>query len=372
MKLRLALLAFVLPSVVAAAPPAHKLPSGKEHSPPALLNEVDARLWLNTRGSDGYDLSAWVEMTGFVSKTDSARIEWRQNGKLLATAKCTLDVSGKYGSGECAYRDTPLKVKGDIDAELIYWDDQAEKDYLVRTFKVKVYHWAGQWETWQIVPDDVLSAGWLVMGYENREDGTYRHLGLWAWFSNGDNLSNASLRCTVNGTKKLPDFDVDPQGGTDTGTIEADTQPKNGERVTYRWQKTNLMFGLLWGRRDTLKWDMPKGQPKDTVLSDNPGKWDCFLRKDGKAIRELLFTVDSNGMVQQDEMQTAKDAIPVVSNHVALIDLRLTKDSQTFDKRIVPAAMKKSLGFGLPWPSHPKVKTIQATFPPKSGQPDPK
>jgi hypothetical protein len=61
-----------------------------------------------------------------------------------------------------------------------------------------------------------------------------------------------------------------------------------------------------------------------------------------------------------------------VSNKIALIDLRLTKDSQSFDKRINPAAMKKSMGYGLPWPTHPKVKIIQASYPPKFGQPDPK
>jgi len=371
MKSVVGILAILVPGLAVAAPPSGKMPLGREHNPPVVLNEVDARLWLNTRGDQGYDFSSWIEFTGVTSPTDGARIEWRQNGKLLATAKCKLDVSGRYATSSCNYDGTPLKAKGDVDASLIYWDDHAEKDYLVRTFKVKVY-WTGQWETWQIVPDDLLSAGGVVMGYENREDGTYRHVGLWAWFSSGDYLSNSSLRCTVNGTKKLPDFAVDPQGGSDTGTIEADTQPKNGERVTYRWQKMNLMFELLWGRRESLKWDMPKNQPKDTVLSDNPGNWGCFLRKDGKAIRELLFTVDKNGMIQQDEMQSAKDAIPVVSNHVALIDLRLTKDSATFDKRIVPAAMKKSLGFGLPWPTHPKVKTIQASYPPKSGQPDPK
>jgi hypothetical protein len=173
----------------------------------------------------------------------------------------------------------------------------------------------------------------MYMGYDNREDGTYRHLSLRLWFSNGDYLSQSSLGCTANGTKKLPDFAVDPQGGGGTGNIEADTQPTNGERVTYRWQKMDLMFELLWGRRDSLKWGMPKTQPKDTVLSDNPGS-DCNLRKDGKVIREILFNVDKNGMVTQDEIQTAKDAIPTVT--------------------------------------HPKVKTIQASYPPKSGQPDPK
>jgi len=149
-------------------------------------------------------------------------------------------------------------------------------------------------------------------------------------------------------------------------------QPLNGERIQYKWQKMNLMADVLWGQRSTLQYDMPKTQPKDSVLSDNPGKWECNLRHEGKAIRQLIFNVGKDGMIVQDEMQSGPGAIPTVSKKVVLIDMRLTKDSASFDKRIAPEAMKKSMAFGLPWPNHPKVKTIQASFPAKSGQPDPK
>jgi hypothetical protein len=362
-----ALLTLLLPHAALAKP----LP-GSQHAPPIVMDEASVRIWLNTRGDAGYDFSSHIEMKGFTSNTDTARLEWKQNGKLLATAKCNLDIRGSYASGSCDYRDTPLKAKGEITAELIYWDDQAEKEYLVRTFKLKALYFKGQWEDWQIFADDVLAAAYIYMGYENAENATYREPLLYLWTANGNYLNNPRLRCTINGTKKLPDIDVSPQGGSDVGTTESDRQPINGERVRYKWQKMALLLGVMWGRRDTLKYDMPKTTPKDAVLSDNPGKWDCMLRWDGKAIRQLLFTVDKDGMVVQDEIQTGKNAVPMVSNKVALIDLRLTKDSSAWDERIVPAELKKSLGYGLPWPVHPKVKTIHASYPPKSGLPDPK
>jgi hypothetical protein len=372
MRLLGVLIALSFPATALAAPPAKPLPSS-QHSPPVILDEASVRIWLNTRGDSGYDFSSWVEMKGFTSKTDTARLEWKQNGKLLATAKCELSLSASnYATGPCNYTGTPLKAKGDIVAELIYWDDQAEKEYLVRTFKLKASYFKGQWEDWQIIVDDVLAAGYVYMGHEFQQDGTYRRPTLYLWTSSGDYLNNATLRCTVNGTKKLADIEASPQGGSDTGTIESDRQPLNGERLRYKWQKMALLMGVMWGKRSTLQYDMPKTTAKDAVLSDNPGKWDCALRWDGKAIRQVLFTVDRDGMIQQDEIQTGKNPVPVVSNKVALIDLRLTKDSQAWDKRIVPAEMKKSLGFGLPWPVHPKVKTIQASYPPKSGLPDPK
>lgn len=354
------------------ASPGNALPPGSQHSPPVILDEASALFTLRTRSDEGYDFRVYVELTGLGSKTDSAHIDLKQNGKLLATAKCAIDRDGSYGIGSCEYGGTPLKVKGDLEAELIYWDDQTEKEYLVRTFKVTAYHFKGQWETWQVFPDDVLAAGYAYQGHEFQSDGTYRRVDFYIWFSTGDYLNDATLRCTVNGSKKLADITISPQGGSATGTIEADVQPTNGERVTYRWQKMDLMADVLWGKRSTLQYEMPKTQPKDSVLSDNPGKWDCNLRHEGKAIRELLFTVDNNGMIVQDEMQSGKNPIPTVSSRVALIDLRLTKDSASFDKRISPAAMKKSVGFGLPWPNHPKVQVIQASFPAKSGQPDPK
>jgi len=363
-------------SAPAATASKGSLPLGTAHNPPVILDEASASLSLGTQSDQGYNFRAYVEMSGFSSKTDSARIEWKQNGKVLATAKCTLsrddNGNGSYATGYCEYGGTPLKAKGDVEADLIYWDDQAEKDYLVRTFKVKTYYFKGQWETWQIFPDDTLSSAWVWQGYEHTQDARYRRVSFYIWFTTGDYLNEGTLRCTVDGTKKLADIALSPQGGSETVTIEADVQPLNGERIQYKWQKMNLLAEVLWGQRSTLQYDMPKTQPKDTVLSDNPGKWECNLRHDGKVIRQLLFNVGKDGMIAQDELQSGPGAIPTVSKKVALIDVRLTRDSASFDKRIAPEAMKKSLAFGLPWPNHPKVKAIQASFPPKSGQPDPK
>ena len=358
----------VVPGLAVAAP---KLLPASQHTPPVVLDEASAQFRLVSQGDRGYEFWAHVEMTGFGARTDTARLDFKQKGKVIGSAKCSLGREDAYASGDCKSDGKPLKAKGPIEAELIYWDDQEEKEYLVRTFKANVHHFKGQWETWQIVPDDLLGGGWIYMGHDEANDGRYRRPTLYTWFAAADGLGSATLRCTVDG-KKLPDFELGTQGGSDAGEIEADHQPKKGDRLTYKWMKAKLLVEVLWGKRDTLKWDMAKTQPPDTVLGDNPGAWDCKLRNAGKAIRQLLFTVDKDGMITQDEIQTGKNPIPVVSPRVVFVDVRLTKDSASFDKRIVPAALKKSLAFGLPWPDHPKVKAIHASFPPKSGMPDPK
>jgi hypothetical protein len=153
--------------------------------------------------------------------------------------------------------------------------------------------------------------------------------------------------------------------------IVADTNPAKGEPVQYHWAQRRFRLEVYWGQRSTLRRDMPKDTKADGVMSDNPGTWECGLRHEGKTIRTITFTVDADGMIQQDEIQRGKNAIPTVSPKVVLVDVRLTKDSASFDKRINPAAMKKSLAYGLPWPDHPKVKEIHASYPAKSGLADP-
>jgi hypothetical protein len=103
-------------------------------------------------------------------------------------------------------------------------------------------------------------------------------------------------------------------------------------------------------------------------LEDHPGKWDCMLPKDGHQIREFLFTVNDKGMIEQSEMQKGPHPVPTLSN-VVMIDMKIPADNGV-DKRIRPDAMKKSIGFGVAWPDGPKVKEIQAAFPPASGLPD--
>jgi len=55
----------------------------------------------------------------------------------------------------------------------------------------------------------------------------------------------------------------------------------------------------------------------------------------------------------------------------ANIELGIPKDAKV-DTRIRSDAMKKSRGFGLPWPDHPRTRELRASFPPTSGLPDPR
>ncbi|HVK86671.1 MAG TPA: hypothetical protein VM513_21275 [Kofleriaceae bacterium] len=348
-----------------------KLLPAKDHSPPLVIDEAGLTMEAVSQSDAGYYLRTRFEMNGLTADSDIIRMDVKSKGKVVATKKCTKSYEDGYSSVECYTNDKAIKATGPIEVDIVYFDDQTEKEYLVRTLKTSAVHMKGQWEVWGIVPDDVLAGGWVYMGHAEANNGTYRKPEFYIWFTNTNSLGNAKLRCTVGG-KKIADISVGEQSGSDTEELELDHQPKKGDRLTYHWAKKKLMADIMYGKRDTLKWDMPKTTPPDGVLSDNPGTWECFLRNDGKNIRQITFVVDQDGMIKDDEIQTGKNPIPNVTKNVVFVDVRPTKDAAAFDKRIVPAALKKSLQYGLPWPDHPKVKAIHASFPPKSGMPDPK
>jgi len=345
-----------------------------QHKPPIIVDEPTLSINLgNGPQGEGYVWNLYYEIAGVTSKTDRVRLDWKSGGKVVFTQKCSFDGEGgetAYATGHCENREKPQKAKGAIEADLIYIDDQTDQEYLVRTLKLNVVFLKGKWETWGIVPDDILAPAWIYhTGTDATSSGLYRRPRLFIAFAAGGTTFNA--RCTVDGTKKIADFEVGENtgGGLSTGI---DHLPSKGDRVSYGWSKLVFVMDIYWGKRDTLKYDMGKTMEKDRVLSDNPGKWLCDLRKDGLVVRQLGFTVDKDGMVQQSEIQSGKNPIPTVSKNVVMIENRFTKDSGKFDNRINPAAMKASMGYGLPWPEHPKVKEIQATYPAKSGLPDPK
>lgn len=355
--------ALLIPTLAFADKP---LPAS-QHSPPIILDEPSVNVRPLTQGDRGWNVMAHIEMKGVTSTSDRARLEWKQGGKLLATAKCQLEFDGDYAMGNCDDRDTNIKVTGDVTADLIYSDDKTDKEYLVRTFKITIVHLKGQWETWGSLADDTLGAAFMYEGHEKDNNGTYRRPTLYMTFANANTPPDPGLRCTVDGKALDNDIKLDAETGADTQDLELDHQPKNnGKRLTFHWSRSKLLMDIYWGKRETLS------NPKDThaALVDHPGKYECNLRSEGHVLRTISFVVNADGMIQNDEMNTGKNAIPMISDREVMVDMRMGKDAAQFDTRINPAAMKKSLEFGLPWPDHAKVKQIQATYA-KSGLPDP-
>jgi hypothetical protein len=321
------------------------------------------RKWENK--VDGYGFTMRTEIGAAIGKADRVRLDWKQGRKLLASARCELDAyDDQYGNVRCEYADKPLTAKGAIKADLVYSDDVDGNDYLLRTFKLVVAKYPSFGDAvWQLVPDDLLGAAWVEHNYPQQlNDATRGHPHFIFWVANklpGD----GALRCTVAGSK-IPDIKLamDVAGNINIG---ATTSSRNGKRLEYRWTHVDATADIYFGKRADYK----GASDQMAFLAEHPGAWDCQVRSEGTAIRQLLFTVGNDGLITSD-LQTARGAALTAEN-VSAIDLRFPRGVK-FDERVRPGAMKTSRGFGLPWPDARSVKASQATFPPASGLPDPK
>lgn len=377
---------FVLSSfvvfLVLAVLPAHGLAAPRllpaEQHQPALFVDVPA-IWIGVipQGDTGYRGKAFLRVAGATSKNDQLRIEWRSAGRLLATGRCAAnwDADDRTLAGECELEKN-LKVKGPIEIDVVYSDDRDDRDYLVTTLKTEVRWWRENRtsETWGIIPDDLLAVAFV----RHLDDQSYIRAPLIQFWSSDDGLAGgrATMRCTVNG-KKLPGDDLDAHIGalaaeSDQSSIKASFTTEKLSR-TYAFQHYQVEPGFRFGTKTQddeadATAAATRGAPVPRFAADTPGKWDCTLRKGGKQIRQFLFSVDSKGMAQPSEMQSGQRPIKTLP-HVVLIDMKIPDPS--VELRLRPDAMRKSLGFGLAWPDHPRARELQAAFPKKpSGLPD--
>nr|HEX4318665.1 hypothetical protein [Kofleriaceae bacterium] len=340
--------------------------AGTDHAPQRFVDETSTYVQVHARGDKGYGIHVEATVAGYASRSDTFRLDWKQSGKVVVSGKCNADKVGDTAVVRCDLDDTPTKVTGAVDGELIYIDDQDSKEYLVRDYKVTVAKYASAGApVWQLVPDDLLAAGYVKHWAGKDSRGGRPNFVMWT--ATGGEGKDLILRCTVDGAK-LDDLKASfSSAGKQSQTISADTH-KGTTTVTYAWTHVavvpaNLMFGDKSAKEDSKR----KGL---VWLADHPGAWTCEVRAEAKVIRELRFKVDAHGMVVSDDYQEAADATAPLFPDVAAIDLRIPKDA-TFDLRVRPDAMRKSRGFGLPWPDHANVNTILSALPPARGLADP-
>jgi hypothetical protein len=343
-------------------------PQPADKHEPALFVDHGAD-WINVVGYDhDYSVNGSFRIYGATNEHDRGRLEWKSGGKLIDSAPCqgSYHEKGKLLDLNCTMDKHP-SVTGPIDADLIYIDDQTDTEYLVTTFHVTVKSWnrVGNYKDWGILPDDLLAVAYIRHWY-GPDDDTFFHKPLFEfWSSAAFFLGDAQLRCTVDG-KRLPDFKahIDKAHGAQQTEVEVSVNTPNSQRK-YSYEHLGVDPDFHFGPKDQHGIYDPT---KMNWVIDNPGKWDCMLRKDGHQVRQFLFTVNDKGMVEQSEMQKGGHPAPTMAN-VVLIDMKIPADNGV-EKRIRPDAMKKSIGFGVPWPDGARAKEMQAAFPPSSGLPD--
>jgi hypothetical protein len=346
-----------LPAVAVAGP----LPSGETHEPPVFTVPSADFFQLSNNGDDGYSIYNAYWMLGAGSASDRVRAEAVQGGKVLAKDDCTVklkeEVKGIYG----ACRVSKLKAKGVVEIRLIFTDDATDKEYLVNTWPLTIRTWKGNGDRYAYLPDDALALAYFH--HENDDGGSFNHKPIFDFWTTEQYLAakKAAFRCTVDG-KKIPDIAASISNHTlSKGDDLISARHLDGKTdVTYNYSHVGAEMAATWGPLPENKF-----QP---ALIENPGKWECNLRVEGKVLRIFTFTVNKDGMVEPSELQKTAKRWRTFPGQ-ALVDMKIPKDA-AFELRMRNDAMKKSAGFGTPWPDSPKAKEAQAALPPTMGLPD--
>ena len=334
------------------------LPAG-QRKVPMFVNESTTSVSLRNQGTDGYHVKVFAQVAGYGSRKNPARIDWRSKGKVVGTAPCRISMEDDSAMAtlECASEGTPIKAKGDIEAQLVMLDDADDKEYLIHTYRAEARAFEKD-RTWQLVADDLLTSAWAT--HWRSGDGADGMLRLRFWMTGGPGgVPDVLLRCAVDG-KPQPDLKASMNFSTE---MEADVIPDAGARQTWRWSWVDLQPDKLMFGPDAKKAMRAEARKAYRFLSDAPGEWRCMVRHERRNLRELIFTVDAKGMVVSSPLQQAPGAAPLFKD-VALIDIRIPKDAG-IDQRIRPDVLKKTRMFGQPWPKHPLVAAIHGALPAK-------
>jgi hypothetical protein len=225
-------------------------------------------------------------------------------------------------------------------------------------------------KNYQILHDDMLGAAYAW--HSVTDDSSTHELDFYLWTS-GSLKENPQFRCTVNGKKER---DFEGNRNTEVGGVSVDAFIK-GKQVTYQWGPEILSPARLWwGTHDEVKkgtvaqWEPDKAKAEGyRYLSDMAGDWECKLRYEGNVIRELSFKVNEKGRIEPSAAQSAP-GFPKLPPGVVHIDMRLPARN-SFDTRVRPDAIKKSMPYGLPWPRNAAIDAFLKPLPSASGLKDP-
>lgn len=357
-------------AVVTWAAPAHaggKAPAapGTSRSPMLFLDEPESLFEI--RNSDaGFSVRASGRLSGYTATSDTLQLELLHKGKLLEQIACDLSaygLEGKWAEFACPGK-KDFKLSGPVEGKLYYWDDTAERRYLVRTFTATAHEASFEGvPRWVGTYDDLLGAAYAR--HLAADEAHSRGPELMFHFWTSGEARGLKFRCTVDG-KKLPDLDASPR----TGAIVSDEleldQLVAGQRQTVKWTRHRVVMSTVvpGDKAAAIRASLADPATFDQFhlsLVDHPGAWSCDLRAGGAVGRRFAFTVTPEGQVARHPSQDAPGALPSWSN---VSQLAVTiPDGAPFDERVRPEALKKSMGFGLPWPGDAAAAALRAGLP---------
>lgn len=363
--------------------------------------ELEVRLLNQSGANDAGAYHLHVEGTVYerIGASDAVRVDVKVGSRTLASRRCEFgsarDDDGGAGRLDCTI-ETDLTAMGPVRVDLVYMDDQDDSATLFRTLNLRVvrfWSWEGMngnrprhRAQFQVVGDDLLGAAY---GYHigesvdlNRGRGQMQ---FYFWTSSGRsgarnlpaNLNNATLRCSVDGTR-LHDLEA----GTQTTGSSYDVQnrvfttraPQDEDVESWTWNRVVIRpYGMWWGSHaDAVRRniDTEPEAARSLIMGDHPGAWVCDLRAAGRVVRQFRFTVGADGRMMQHPELVGPGAMRVVPG-VTMVDMRFAR-ANDFDFSFQPAAIRASAPYGRPWTNPEAVREMLGALPPAVGSSEPR
>lgn len=342
-------------------------------------SELVVRLETNRDGNTHqstyrFVVHAPVSGNGNVHPHDILRVDWKQGGRVLASQRCMINrADGDFASVDCRLENPTLTAFGAVQADIVYMDEQAHQEQLLRTMNLRVgryWQWSGMngnrpihEAVYQVIGDDLLSVGWLWIrpaaerGEYSTSAGPFPRMLFSYWYSGHGRPGrrNEFMRCTVDG-QALGDIhayhndDNEPQ--LEAGDRQHDPHGTPNETV-YGWYHTGVRTDIWVGARPTgdsrevRNFQRRPNWANEVFTAEHPGQWVCGYHMDADVVREFRFTVNPDGTVAPGAQQQGPNAISIPES-MRLVDMRIP-NPDPFDASVQPAVMRAAGPWGHPW-----------------------
>ncbi len=308
---------------------------------------------------------------------DAVTIELSQGGKVLRSLRVGLRGNrGETWYEEWTFRGDDTKdlmtAVGPVTATFKYLNDLegTTVPLSVRKFNViRLADYDGSKSVWKygMVYDDLLGLSYLVQRQPNSGNNAGVWIYTWMNLEHDSVLKDISYRIEVDG-KVVPlddNFDANQnrESVSSLGQEEALFVKARNDRIVNKHNLYLVTFRpqLLWG---------PKPEtgaiPNWMYLVDHPGKRSLKIRIAGDVVRELRFSVLSNGQIQPHPEQN-----PTAQGFLNLGPGRFFAETyfpnpNTFDIRFNPDAIRDGSLYGRPWTSTDVKDGMLKVLPPKN------
>lgn len=312
-----------------------------------------------------YRATITMGLAGPTSREDAVRVRWTQGGRTIVEQRCRATARVR-----CETPQT-LSASGEIRMEIHHVNGTTDAETLLHDATLEVmqaWDWVGNEggrpvhvPTFQVAADDRLGFSFAEMALPARDIGTiYQDTGdirfyFWAAMSDAElPRGQLTFRCRV-GEGEWAGYRV---------TVTSNSQP--------RAQLVNRVFVNGSVQEQRLYWSRYVAQVTGLGMSiegsgvelrtgrPQAGQYRCELRRDGTAIRGFAFEVNESEQIVQHAVQRGPNGIFMGPR--AVLDLSFPTPSE-LEPRFVPAAIRRSFGLGMPWPSVEAMATELSALP---------